>query len=167
MTLRAVKRSKRPVCRLRRWVRLTPIDGLDLSFGASFLDTKVKDVGMPSGMLQDRDLVVAPDFSFNGLARYEWPAFGGTMSIQGDFNFVDDMCFTVICNPTEEQDSYVVGNLRAGYSTGDEKWSFYAFVYNVGDEEYLYYSLDATFVGFAAPVFAKPRWFGGSVSYRW
>ena len=147
-------------------LQATPTDGLDLSIGLSVMDSEVEDVGMPDGTIQDRKLVSAPDFSLNGLVRYEWPAFGGTMSVQGDFNLVGDHCFTVICHPTEEEDTYFVGNLRAGYTTGDGKWNATLFVNNVSDEEYRLFALDASFIGFGNGLYAKPRWFGGSISYN-
>jgi len=148
-------------------LEVAPIEGLIASLGVSFLDSTVEDVGMPDGTTQDRQLVAAPDYSLNGMVRYEWPAFTGSLSIQGDFNYVDEFCFTVICHPTEEDDGYFVGNLRAGYSTSDGSWQVYAFVNNVTDEEYRQFSVDGSFVGFTSEAFASPRWYGGTIRYQW
>ena len=143
-----------------------PVDALDLAFGVSLLDTEVEDVGTPIGVL-DRELPFAPDVSFNGLARYTWPIFGGNLSAQVDFNYVDDFCFGVICHPLEEEDSYIVANTRLSYTTDDERWRLAAFVKNVGDEEYRKAAVESSFAGFSSVVFSDPRWYGGSIAYQW
>ena len=143
-----------------------PVDALDLSFGVSLLDTEVEDVGTPIGVL-DRELPFAPDVSFNGLARYTWPVFGGNLSAQVDFNYVDDFCFGVICHPLEEEDSYIVANTRLSYTTDDKRWRLAAFVKNVGDEEYRKAAVESSFAGFSSVVFSDPRWYGGSIAYQW
>lgn len=62
-----------------------PIDGLTLQIGASFLDTKVKDILLPDlATVVDHDLPQAPSFSGNALARYEFALGGGTASVQAD-----------------------------------------------------------------------------------
>ena len=60
-----------------------PMDGLTLQLGASFLDSKVKDILLPDhATVVDHDLPQAPSFSGNALARYEFPLGGGTASVQ-------------------------------------------------------------------------------------
>ena len=146
---------------------ISPTDSLNLLFGLSLIDSEVKNVGLPDGSSVNNDLPVAPPVSFNGLARYTWPAFGGNLAIQGDFNYVDDYCFAVVCNPTEFSDSYIVGNARISYTTQDEKWQLSAFVRNLGNEEYKIFGADSSFVGFSTSIFGNPRWFGGTISYHW
>lgn len=146
---------------------MNPIDGLDLLFGVSLIESTVKDVGLPNGTTGDRELPVAPPVSVNGLARYTWPAFGGNLAVQGDFYYVDGYCYSVICQPTEDGESYVVGNARVSYTTGDEKWEVAVFVRNLADKEYVVYKVDSSFAGFSARTFGNPRWFGATVTYRW
>ncbi|MFT6958327.1 MAG: iron complex outermembrane receptor protein [Halieaceae bacterium] len=146
---------------------LVPADRLEFLFGLSLLESEVENVGLPSGELVDRDLPQAPGYSFNGLGRYMLPAFGGTVTLQADFVYVDDFCFTLVCNHTEEEDSYVVSNARITYDSGDDRWSLAAFVKNLSDEEYRAYALDAGFVGVAAGAYAPPRWYGATATYRW
>lgn len=76
-------------------------------------------------------------------------------------------CFRVICNPLEEEDSYIVANTQLSYTTSDEKWRLAAFIKNVGDEEYRMVGLDLIFAGISASSFANPRWYGGSIAYQW
>ncbi len=146
---------------------LQPTERWGFRFGASFEDSEVKDVELPSGRLVNNDLPYAPNFTLSGLARYEWPAFNGTMAIQGDFNYTDDYCFSVLCAPIDQEDGYVVGNFRVSYTTGDERWKLAAFVNNVSDTHYRLYTLDISGLGIANDAFANPRWAGGTISYNW
>ncbi|MEM8496590.1 MAG: TonB-dependent receptor [Pseudomonadota bacterium] len=144
-----------------------PTDSLSLQLGVSLLDTEVENVGMPDGSIQDRQMPNSPDLSVNGLLRYTWPVFSGDLSAQVDFNYVDNFCFTVVCHPTEEEDSYLVSNLRLSFASGDDKWEVAAFVNNLADEEYRVFGGDASFVGSVSSSPALPRWFGASVAFHW
>ncbi|NKB39385.1 MAG: TonB-dependent receptor plug domain-containing protein [Gammaproteobacteria bacterium] len=146
---------------------LQPTERLGFRFGASFEDSEVKDVELPSGRLVDNDLPYAPSFTLSGLARYEWPAFNGTMAMQADFNYSDDYCFSVLCAPLDKEDDYIIGNFRMSYTTSDERWSVAAFVNNVSDTHYRLYTLDISGLGIANDAYANPRWAGGTISYNW
>ena len=116
----------------------------------------------------DRDLPQAPNLSANGLIRYEFP-FGasGSASVQADVQYSDKFCFTVLCAPVEREDSYIVSNLRFGYAADGGAWEVAAFVDNVLEEEYRVYAFDSSlFSGVVAGVYAKPRTFGISGTYR-
>ena len=146
---------------------LAPAEGWDFRFGVSLMDSEVKDVLLPSGRLVDSDLPYAPNFAMNGLARYQWPALGGTMALQADFTYSDSFCFTVVCGPIDEEGSYTIGNFRATYTSTDERWKLAAFVHNVSDTEYRLYSLDINALGIANDAYANPRWAGGTLSFNW
>jgi len=145
-----------------------PIDGLTLRLGASFLDSKVKDVPLPDGVtIEDHDLPQAPDFSANALARYEFGFAGGTVGIQGDVLYSSEFCFTVLCAPVEQEDAYTVANARLSYDSGSGRWGVAAFVDNLFEEEYRVYAFDSSlFAGVVAGVYARPRWYGLSATYR-
>jgi iron complex outermembrane receptor protein len=145
-----------------------PIAGLTLQLGASFLDSKVKDVPLPDGVtVEDHDLPQAPEFSGNALARYEFGLADGTLGIQGDLLYSSSFCFTVLCAPVEEEDSYTVVNARISYDSGNGRWGVAAFVNNLFEEEYRVYAFDSSlFAGVVAGVYARPRWYGLSATYR-
>ena len=145
----------------------SPTENWNFRFGASFIDSEVPNTPLPSGRLIKSELPYAPSFSLNGLARYNWPAFGGTMAIQADFTHSDEFCFTVLCAPLDQEESYTIGNFRVSYTTGDERWKIAAFVNNVSDTEYRLYSLDISSLSIATDAFANPRWAGGTISYNW
>jgi iron complex outermembrane receptor protein len=146
---------------------VNPAEGWDIVLGMAAMDSEVEDVGLPNGTTADNDLPGAPNLTVNGLVRYAWPAMGGEIALQGDFNYSDEFCFTVVCDHTVEEDSYVVGNLRASYTADSDRWSVSAFVQNVGDEEYRTNALDVSVVGFTQSVYGPPRWYGVTLGYRW
>ncbi len=146
---------------------LQPTERWGFRFGASFEDSEVKDVLLPSGRFVDNDLPYAPSFTLNGLARYGWPALGGTLAIQGDFNYSEDFCFSVLCAPLDQEDSFVIGNFRVSYTSGDESWKLAAFVNNVSDTEYRLYTLDISGLSIGNDAYAHPRWAGGTITYSW
>ena len=144
-----------------------PTDRLYLQLGASFMDSKVKDIALPSGAVADHDMPQAPPFAANALARYELPLGNGIASIQGDVYYTDDFCFSALCAPVEREDSYVVANARIAYGAGDGRWEVAAFVNNLFEEEYRVYAFDSSlFAGVVAGVYAKPLTYGVTASFR-
>ncbi|MEX0733290.1 MAG: TonB-dependent receptor [Steroidobacteraceae bacterium] len=145
-----------------------PMEGLTLQFGASFMDSKVKDILLPDlATVVDHDLPQAPSFSGNALARYEFALGGGIASLQADVLYSDDFCFTVLCAPVEQEDSYYVANARIGYGADDGRWEVAAFVNNLTEEEYRVYAFDSSlFSGVVAGVYARPRTYGVTASFR-
>ena len=135
-----------------------PTDRLYLQLGASFMDSEVKDIALPSGNVADHDMPQAPPISANALARYELPIGNGIASIQGDVYYTDDFCFSALCAPVEQEDSYTVANARIAYGAGDGRWEVAAFVNNLFEEEYRVYAFDSSlFAGVVAGVYAKPQ----------
>jgi iron complex outermembrane receptor protein len=145
-----------------------PTDGLTLQLGASFMDSKVKDIRLPDQFtIVDHDLPQAPNVSANALARYEFALGAGTASIQGDVLYSDDFCFTTLCAPVEKEKGYTVANARIGYGAPDGRWEIAAFVNNLFEEEYRVYAFDSSlFSGVVAGVYGKPRWYGVTASFR-
>jgi iron complex outermembrane receptor protein len=145
-----------------------PTERLTLQLGASFMDSKVKDIRLPDqSTIVDHDLPQAPSISANALARYEFPLGAGTASIQGDVLYSDDFCFTTLCAPVEAEESYTVANARIGYAAPDGRWEIAAFVNNLFEEEYRVYAFDSSlFSGVVAGVYGKPLTYGVTASFR-
>ncbi len=146
-----------------------PIEGLDILLGAAFLDTEAKDIPLNdgSGITRDRKMTLAPDFSVNGLVRYEWPALGGFLATQVDFNYQDKTYFDIQNHPISQMGRYGVWNAHVSYATGDRRWSIEAFVNNMFEKEYRVYSFDVTnLFGFNQVAWGKPRWAGVTLRYK-
>jgi iron complex outermembrane recepter protein len=145
-----------------------PVEGLDIMLGLAWLDTEATDVPATISATGKETPPLSPDFSFNSLIRYEWPALSGTLNVQIDYGWQDDQNFNLIYTPVVEEKSYGVANLRVGYASPDATWSAAVWVKNLGDEDYRTYSFDTTaFFGSTEDVPGLERWFGGGVTYRW
>lgn len=146
----------------------SPVEGLDLLFGLAWLDSEVTDVPLSISATGKETAALAPELSFNALVRYEWPAFGGALSVQSDFSWKDDHNFNLSFTPVIEEEAYGVLNARLGFTSGSEQWSAAIFVKNLTDTNYRTYAFDSTaFFNSIEDVPGLERWFGGNVTFRW
>ena len=58
-------------------------------------------------------------------------------------------------------------NGRLSYETSDKGLGVALWVKNFTDEEYRIYNLDLGLIGFIEQVYAPPRQYGVTLSYRW
>ena len=144
-----------------------PVDGLYLSAFATYLDSKVKDVSLPSGRVTDARMPQAPKLSIGGLIRYEMPVGDGTLALQTDWKYDSSQYFSTFNAPVDRQAARIVGNARVSYAFADRKWELAGFVSNLTDKEYKLYNLDLSGpFGFTQQTYARPRWFGASITRR-
>ena len=139
-----------------------PNDAWTISLGASALDTEVDQVTVQGNVVNNTQLVLAPEFSLNGIVRYQAT---DALSVQVDFNHQGEHFFDITNSDLSTEDSYTVFNARIGYDVS-ENLSLAAWVKNLGDEEYRVYTFDFTGPGgFNQQFFAPPRWAGVSLNY--
>lgn len=146
-----------------------PTDRVEFSLGASFLDTKVPNVTLPSGRIVDRVLPQAPAFSLSGLGRYVLPLSSGTkFTFQADFHYNSNFFFTVVNAPDEHEKNYTVVNMRLAYETSDGRLGIAVFGRNIFSEKYRIYALDlAGDFGISNDRYAPPAWYGVSVNLKY
>ena len=146
-----------------------PTEALTLQFGANFLDTEVDQVrNLNTGeLLRNREMVLAPDFSLNGLARYEWDLRGDNLAAQIDFNHQGTHYFDITNQDIARESAYTIWNARVTWTSANGHWQAAVFGKNITDEEYRVYTFDFTGPGgFNQQFFGRPQWFGGSILYR-
>jgi iron complex outermembrane receptor protein len=149
-------------------LQANPIRGLDIILGLALLDAEVTDVPPTISATGKETPAISPEVSFNGLVRYSWPAFGGSLSVQADYGWQADQNFNLIETPVVHEDAYGVANARIGYDSEGGKWSVSVWVKNLTDEEYRTYAFDTTaFFGAIENVPGHKRWFGGGFTYHW
>jgi iron complex outermembrane recepter protein len=144
-----------------------PWEGWEFLFGVSLLDAEQQDLAGFDG-IRNRPMPNAADLSLNGVGRYEWPMFDGNMSVQLDFNYVDERSLNAIDHQSLVVDSQIVANAKIGYTTNDGHWHAEVWVRNLTDELYYHSIFDTSTVhGSSEDILAAPRWFGGTVRYTW
>jgi len=154
----------------------SPAEGLDFKGGVAYLQGEVYDVTFPftdpntgRSFTQplDRELPRAPEWSVNGLVRYQWPVnigMGGHFAVQADFNYRSDQNMLLTEAPAGEQDAYAIVNARASYTSKDGRWEAAFAAHNIGNQFYCTQIYDVgEFFNSTECFFNRPRWFAGSV----
>ena len=147
------------------WVSST---GLDLMLGAAFIDSEVDQVPDVFGGTVKAELPTAPGVSLNFLARYEWELGElGYLSLQADGNYNGDQYIEGTNSAVSKEDAYAVLNASLNFRSADDSWDVSAWVDNFTNEKYRLYNLDLGLLGFVEQVYAPPRWYGVTATYRW
>ena len=136
------------------------------AFADDVFDAEIKDVVLPSGMVTDREMPLAPDTSFNVVLRKSWQALSGQFAIAVDYNWMDDHYSEALNHPSGLIEGYGVANARFSYMTADGSWELAIIGRNLSDEDILLYRTPITF-GFNQDHYGHPRWFSGQVIYHW
>lgn len=147
-------------------VTAAPMQGLDISLGASVLDATVEGVVINGEVFADVKPVLAPEFTANGLVRYEFPLAAGMASTQLSFNHQGEHYFDITNIDIAKEEAYTLFDARVGFEKGN--YELAAFVNNLTDEEYRVYTFNfADAAGFNQQFFGRPRWAGVSLTYRY
>ncbi len=145
----------------------SPIDGLDLVFGASYLDQVVYDVPVGSLTL-DRKMTYAPEWNLTALARYEWDFLGGLLAVQANANYVSEQFLGLTNSDVLREPAYTIANARTTYTFPGDQVSVSLFVDNLTDETYRSVAFDlAGFFGSVESQINMPRTYGISLNYAW
>ncbi|MDZ7669481.1 MAG: TonB-dependent receptor [Gammaproteobacteria bacterium] len=145
-----------------------PVDNLLLNLGLGLLSTEYQDFVIPSGDFSGNEITMSPEVTFNGLIQYDIPlGRSGTVTLQTDFNYQDEVFFDALNNPLLREDDYWLWNARASWKSADERWEVAAFGRNLGDKEYMVYAFDLSFFGFNEEMIGTPRGYGVELTYRY
>ena len=153
-----------------------PTAALSISAGISLLDSEIvkTDVvlppldGGPEATIKGNEIPNAPQFTFNGRARYTVPV-GETLetSLQLDCNYVDSHYLEPNNREYLAEDGYFIANARVSLRSQDSPWQVAAWVRNLTDEEYRSSAQDlALALGFSEIVMGMPRTWGVEFEYR-
>lgn len=165
----------------------SPVAGLDLRFGAGYIDAEVTnvpgvtiDVDTPLGLVEASfpgetlRPVQTPKWNLNGLARYEVPVGSGSLAFQADFQHRSEHFFALVQTPASVEDGYTVANASVTYFPEEENWSLRFFVNNLTKEEYLVQTFDLSgnidnggvFFGMIEQYYGRPRTWGINLSFN-
>ncbi len=145
---------------------INPMPGLDLLFGAAYINSTVDAVPDVFGGTVKAEFPNAPKWSFNSLVRYEWELAGGRMAAQVDGVWNDRQFIEATNSNISAENSYLVWNARLSWASAGDTWEVAGWVKNGGDEEYRLYNLDLGLLGISEEVYAPPRWYGATLSYN-
>ena len=150
------------------WV---PLDNLDIRFGFGYLDAEFtrtdRTITTYAGVipLQGKRPVNTPEFTYNGLARYEFPLNDGLdLVLSADFSWSDERYLEATAQPFDIGDDYFLLNARAALVSSDGRWEAAIWGKNITDETYLTYINNLSF--FKIDIFGEPATYGLSARFR-
>jgi len=148
----------------------TPIDGLDLRLSASWFDATVKDIPLRSGSPlppRDVDPTYAPEKQATALARYAWPAFGGTLAVQGDVTYSDSFFYNLRNFDADQFGSYTLVNAQVSWESASTAWQATVAVRNLTNERAGVQGFDlATLCGCNEVSYRTPRFYNVGLRYE-
>ena len=145
-------------------LQASPLEGLDILAGLGYNKIEVE-IGD-----KKRASVQSPEWNINGLVRYEWPMFGGSVAAQADVVYRSEHYFALTGAETVEEDGYTLANASLTWMSEDATWQVSGFVKNLTDEEYLVQTFDLSgtdVFGITEQYYGRPRWWGVSLRYQW
>ncbi len=151
-------------------LQMSPAEGWDVLLAASYLDATVKDVPLRIGSpLPPMDVqpTYSPEWQAAGIVRYEWPALGGRLAIQGDVEYSDSFYYNLRNFDADQFDSYWLWNSRLTWYSADDNWEASLMFQNLTDERAGTIGFDlATLCGCNEVAYTEPRWYGVSLRYQ-
>ncbi len=148
-----------------------PTQNWRITQGLGYLDSKFNDTPrtvttyLGAVALEGKRPVNTPEFTYNGVVRYEQPIFEGWNGIlMTDYRWIDDRFLEATNQLFEKADAYWVVNMRAALASQDGKWELAVWGKNLFDEEYLTYVNNIGF--FKLDIFGEQRTFGANIRYN-
>jgi iron complex outermembrane receptor protein len=145
-----------------------PTDALEIGLGLGLLDATADGIGLPDGtVLEDSNLVLAPDVQFNAIGRYTIPIGESALVLQLDTNYSDEVFFDIKNQDVARQSSYWVWNGSISYRFNDH-FDLSVWGKNLFEEDYKVYTFDFTgFFGLNQQMYGPPRWYGVTLRYQY
>ena len=126
---------------------------------------KVYDITLPFGRTTDRRMPQAPAWSAGLSASFEQPIGAGVLTLWTSWKYDGAQYFSPFNAPIEYERPRILGDVRISYGAG--KWEGAVFVNNVTNRAYRVYAFDRSLAdGGSDNIYAPPRWWGASLSYR-
>ena len=143
-----------------------PTEGLELRMGLGLLDAELTDYRTDGGQdFSGNKLVGAPDVTLNGLVRKDFHVGNGTIALQADFYFQDDVFFETSNDPLLAQDAYWLLGGRISYRPLDKPWELALWGANLLDEDYLVSVVGLGLFGYNLQSWGEPRTWG--IEFIW
>ena len=99
-------------------VQWVPAEGLYIAGGLGLSNAEVDDPGGIIGVRKGNALTNAPDLTFNGMVRKEIQVGTGTLSLQANWNYKDDVTYDLANAPYLSQDGWWNLDARGAYAFG-------------------------------------------------
>lgn len=155
------------ICGAELELQWLPTDNLFINLGLGILETEYEDFLIEGVDYSGNTIPMSPDMTINGLVQYDIPlGERGTLTLQTDFNYQDEVSFDAFNNPLLSEEDYWIWNARVSWTSRDDRWEVAAYGRNLNDEEFIVYGFDISFFGFNEEMLGTPRSYGVDVTFR-
>lgn len=145
-----------------------PMRGLELRVFGAYLKTKQKDVPLLGGGTADFTIPDAPEFSLNGSVHYAFDLGGGRLATDIDVSHVGRRSISAIDYVPEDLPAYTRLDTRLTYSFPNRHLTASIYVRNLTNATILVSRVGfENLTGAAYNGYDRPRWYGGSLTYRY
>ena len=151
-------------------LHLLPARGLDVSLGVAYENPVVKNVPIQIGVGPYVDQVPpqAPKLTENLDLSQTWSLPNeATITLGGVVSHVGQRWFNTVNGPTLQDNAYTTENAHLDYDSPNDDWKLGLWVKNLTNTQYVLTAFDmSTTDGTVARVYAPPRQFGATITYR-
>jgi len=138
--------------------------GLDLMFGASYIDAVVEDLEVASGVFTDTTPPYTPEYKASSLLRYNWDIDSGNLAVVLSGSWQSETFHNARNFTAHELDSFFTADASFTWVDHQNQWSVKAFVDNLTDSDHGIIGFDVSgFYGTSQIAYAKPRTYGIAV----
>lgn len=150
-------------------VQWVPLDGLNLSAGGGWIDSKIKgDLTSGGVSLNGNRPVNTAKWTFNGRAQYEHPITDDLSAFIGaDANYRSSQFLEVANEPSAREKGYWVVNGQIGIENKEQGWSLSGWVKNLTQATYRTYVNDLASLGFQLNIYGAPRTYGVTLGFKY
>lgn len=139
----------------------SPMKGLDIILGVSYLKTKVKDVMTFIGDILDQRALNAPTWTVNGLIRKSFDLGPNSLSFQYAFNYASTRYSSVDNSYAVQLNAATIHNARISYDVKDMGFEVAVFANNFTNTNKALSAFDySSTYGTRVLTYNSPRWFG-------
>jgi iron complex outermembrane receptor protein len=139
-------------------------EGLDIMFGMSYVDAKVENLEVASGVFKDTTPPYTPKLQASGLVRYNWDIQSGNVAVQVSGSYQSHTFHNARNFTAHRIDSHFKADANLAWTDNEDKWSVFAYVDNLTDSDHALIGFDVTgFYGTTQISYAKPRTAGVTV----
>jgi outer membrane receptor protein involved in Fe transport len=151
-------------------IEAAPVRHLNLSFGASYLHTRIDSVtnSLPGGgtYTADREMANAPEWTANGSISYAIPLPAGRkLTLSWDGNYRSSRFTNNFNDPSVRLPGYFKHNANVSFDMS-ENLQFQAFVRNISNNLAPTKAYQFNDLGYTQFIYSEPRVYGGSIYYR-
>ncbi|QJU58174.1 TonB-dependent receptor [Sphingomonas sp. AP4-R1] len=142
------------------WLRVT-------AFATHLFDATILNLQLPGGRITDRDLPNAPAWSYGGSVATDFNLGNvGSMTISTNWKHNSSQYLSTFNAPVDHEPAYTIGDVAVSIKPDNVPIEATFFINNVSNVTYRTFGLDNSFVTAVENVYVRPRWYGGSLTYR-